>query len=110
MMKPARYTLFPDLCSSPIRAGHDHAQCSTSLVVEVPHDVLVIAWAILLRSYTEDVTPTFRVHARSATVDTSSWASPVVKYVTTVEGERLTGILTQEVSFQLIRWADDSWL
>lgn len=109
-MKPGRYTPFPDLCSSPIRAGYDHAQHSTSLVVEAPHDVIVIAWAILLRSYTEDVTPTFRVHARSVTVDTSSWASPVVKYVTTVEGERLTGILSPEASFQLIRWAYDSWL
>ena len=107
-MKPARYTSFPDLCSSPIPTGHHHAQCSTSLVVEAPHHVLVIAWAFLLRSYTEDVTPTFRVHARSATVDTSSWASPAVKYVTTTEGERLTGILTQDVSLQLIRWADDS--
>lgn len=95
-MMPARYTTFPDLCSSPIHTGHGSAQHSTSLVVEAPHDVLVIAWALLLRSYTEDVTPTFRVSARSATVDTSNWASPAVNYLTTIEGERLTGIVTHE--------------
>lgn len=98
-MKPAKYTPFPDLCSSSICAEHDRAQSSTSLVVEAPDDVFVIAWAMLLRSYTEDVTPTFKVRARSVTVDTSNWASPVVNYLTAVEGERLTAILTHEVGF-----------
>lgn len=96
MMEPARYTPFPDLRSSPIRAGHDHARHSTSVVVEAPHDVLVIAWAMLLRSYTEDVAPTFKVYASSVTVDTANWASPVVKYLKSIEGERLTGILTHK--------------
>lgn len=102
MMKPARYTLFPDLCSSPIRHGHDPAQRSTSLVLEAPLEVLVIAWAVLLRSYTEDVTPTFKVHARNVTVDTSNWSLPIVNYITTTEGERLTGILSPEVGLSTV--------
>lgn len=102
MMKPARYTPFPDLCSSPIRHGHDPAQRSTSLLVEAPHDVLVIAWAMLLRSYTEDVTPTFKVHARSVTVDTSDWTLPIVNYITTTEGERLTGVVSPEAGFSIV--------
>lgn len=101
MMESARYTPFPDLCSSPIRAGHDPAQRATSLVLEAPHDVLVVAWAMLLRSYTEDVTPTFKVYERTATVDTLNWASPVVKYLATGEGERVTGMVTQMVGFSI---------
>lgn len=100
-MKSARYTLFPNLCSSAIRPDQDPAQHSTNLVLEAPHEVLVIAWAMLLRSYTEDINPNFKVYARSANVDTSDWASPVVNYLTTVEGERFTGIVTYKAGFSI---------
>lgn len=87
-----RYTEFPDLYSStPERTEGDPISTSISLNPE-HHPYLVIAWAILLRCYTEENLPIFRVHGDNVLVDTSDFTSPVVRNVTGVYGLRYTGI------------------
>ena len=104
-MKPARFTRFPDLCSSrPIETGDHLTQRSVDVALGAPFEILVISWAILLRFYTEETAPTFKIYGRSVTVEVSDWAAPVVSDVTAVEGERFTGIVDEEVGYSADEW------
>lgn len=95
-----RYTQFPNLFSSrPNWTGEDSAHQSTDFHAEASSKILAVAWAILLRSFTEEVAPIFRLYNNNVTVDTSGWASPVVHHVTEVEGDFSTGILDKQASF-----------
>lgn len=99
-MTPARFTRFPYLFSSrPIGTGDQLSQSSVDVAVETPLEILVVSWALLLRFYTEEVAPTFKVHGSSVTVEISDWAAPVVSNVTVVEGERFTGIVDENVGY-----------
>ena len=80
-------------------ATDDVSPNSIDFLVQASLDVLVIAWAIVLRCYTEEATPTFRINGDSVTVDVLSEASPEVIHMTAVEGERYTGIFTEGASF-----------
>lgn len=95
-----RYTQFPNLFSSrPNWSGKDSAHLSLNFHAEASSETLTVAWAILLRSFTEDVAPIFRVYNNNVTVDTSDWASPLVHHVSKVEGDFSTGILDEQASY-----------
>lgn len=97
-----RYTQFPNLFSSrPNWTGEDYANQSIDFHAEASSETLTVAWAILLRSFTDEVAPIFRVYNSNVTVDTSDWASPLVHPGTEVEGDFSTGILDQQASFPI---------
>lgn len=97
-----RYTQFPNLFSSrPNWIGEDSDHQSIDFHAEASSETLTVAWAILLRSFTEEVAPIFRVFNNDVTVDTSDWASPPVHLVTKVEGDFSTGILDQQARFPI---------
>lgn len=97
-----RYTQFPNLFSSrPIWTGEDSAHQSIDFHAEASSETLTVAWAILLRSFTEEVNPIFRVYNNNVTVDTSDLDSPLVHQVIKVEGDFSTGILDKQASFHI---------
>lgn len=97
-----RYTQFPNLFSSrPNWTGEDSAHQSIGFDAEASSETLTVAWAILLRSFTEEVAPIFRVYNNNVTVDISDWALPLVHHVAKVEGDFSTGILDKQASFPI---------
>lgn len=94
-----RYTEFPNLkaVEEELLEDVDH-QISTHVSAEVNLDLLLISWAILLRSYTEEKAPVFRIHEDSVVVNTSDLASTVISKVSPVEGYKYTGIVGLDVS------------
>lgn len=95
-----RYTQFPNLYPTrPNWTGEASAHTSLKFHAEASSETLTVAWAILLRSFTEEVAPIFRVYNKNVAVDTSDWASPLVHYVSKVEGEFSTGILDKQASY-----------
>lgn len=95
-----RYTQFPNLFSSrPNWTGEASAHLSINFHAEASSETLTVAWAILLRSFTEEVVPIFRVYNNNVAVDTSDWASPLVHHVSKVEGDFSTGILDEQASY-----------
>lgn len=99
-MMPARFTPFPHLSRSrPRESGGHRSQISIDLEADTSLEILVVSWAILLRFYTEETSPTFKVLGNSVTIDTLDYAAPVVSSVATVEGERFTGIVDEDVRY-----------
>ena len=97
---PLKYTEFPDLYSSTTPDSREDRTSSTSLELNVERRPdLVVAWAILLRCYTEETQPTFKVHGDDVRVDLSDLTSPSVKNVTGAEGFRYTGIWGIQAGF-----------
>lgn len=98
-----RYTQFPNLFSSrPNWTGEASvhpAHLSFNFHAEASSETLTVAWAILLRSFTEELAPIFRVYNNNVAVDTSDWASPQVHHVSRVEGDFSTGILDEQASY-----------
>lgn len=93
MMAAMRFTEFPNLSHS------NNPRVETGVaerVIEVgvdnsPHH-LAISWAILLRAYTEEQSPIFKINGRSVTVNILDSATPTVQDVVDVQGSRFTGI------------------
>lgn len=97
-MSTLTYTVFPNLYAGQNPCLEEIApQEAIKCTLDAPLDLLIISWAILLQSYTEEATSVFRVHGQSLAVETLDWISPVVKNVTSVQGYRYTGIFGQDV-------------
>lgn len=95
-----RYTQFPNLFSSrPNWTGKDSTHLSLNFHAGASSETVTVAWAILLRSFTEEVAPIFRVYNNDVTVDTSDLASPLVHHVSAVEGDFSTGIIDEQASY-----------
>ena len=81
MADDLRYTSFPDL--SPVLAPPERLQDAaertlTIADVSLPSDVVIHAWASLLRRYTRDETPIFRLDGKAVRVQTSDNGHPTV--------------------------------
>jgi hypothetical protein len=93
MMAAARFTEFPNLSHSKNPRGISGvAERAIEVGVDNSPHHLAISWAILLRSYTEEHSPIFKINERNVTVNTLEGSTPSVQDVVDVQGSRFTGI------------------
>ena len=93
----SRYTEFPNLhAARQPPAPTTGVGRSSSFALEAPLRHLIRSWAFLLRGYTHEDAPTFRVDAESVTVNTLDGQSSEIKYVPGCEQGKYTGICTTE--------------
>lgn len=69
------FTHFPSLHDT-INPGEKNAVLSAAWPSNLPRDLLILSWALLLRSYTGDAAPVFSLEGKAIQVDLKlgSWA------------------------------------